>query len=109
VIQKQIGKIEIAYVGTGGYQDAMFGITFRISGKGWGVSDFWGTWSRDPDKHCKWTIEEQTEIWGDVMRRIAKLLVEAKVTDVEDLRGKPVEVTFEDGRLKSWRILDEVL
>lgn len=43
------------------------------------------------------------------MRFISKLLKEAKVDEVYQLKGKPVEVTFEGNMLKEWRLLTEVI
>jgi hypothetical protein len=108
----EIGKIENCIVGHGGYQNAMIGVSFTLSGKSWGVSDFWGTWSCSPDKQTKWTKQDQLNILGETFLRLEKLLVETKVDDVRQLVGKPVQVTFEGGgmgMLKSWRILSEVL
>jgi hypothetical protein len=36
-------------------------------------------------------------------------LKDAKVNSVDELKGKPVEVTFDGNMLKEWRILTEVL
>ena len=43
------------------------------------------------------------------MRFLSKTLKEAKVSDVKDLVGVPVEIEFEGNSLKDWRILTEVL
>jgi hypothetical protein len=43
------------------------------------------------------------------MRYVSKLLKDAKVSSVDELKGKPVEVTFDGNMLKEWRILTEVL
>jgi hypothetical protein len=43
------------------------------------------------------------------MRYVSKLLKDAKVNSVDELKGKPVEVTFDGNMLKEWRILTEVL
>jgi hypothetical protein len=43
------------------------------------------------------------------MRYVSSLLKDAKVNSVDQLKGKPVEVTFDGNMLKSWRILTEVL
>ena len=44
-----------------------------------------------------------------VLRRLSKILKEAKVKSVYQLKGIPVEVTFEGNLIKEWRILTEVL
>jgi hypothetical protein len=43
------------------------------------------------------------------MRFVSKLLKEAKVNRVENLKDVPVEVTLDGMLLKEWRILTEVL
>ena len=108
MIRKELGKITKAYYGFGGYQDAMTGISFTLEMGGSGVCDFWGMWS-DRSKHCKWTIRDQIDSHGEVANRITKLLHEAKVDRVEKLVNTPIEVTMEHNKLKSWRILTEVL
>ena len=45
----------------------------------------------------------------DTINLISKLLTEAKVNSIDQLKGKPVEVEFEGNTLKGWRILKEVL
>lgn len=109
----RIGKIESIRFGMGGYQDAMFGITFSLSGKGWGIGDFWGTWETRSE-HAKFSEQEWRDIHAKTVIRLAALMNEAKCTELHQLEGKPIEVTFDgDGlcgsRLQSWRILTEVL
>lgn len=45
----------------------------------------------------------------EIMKHVSKLLEQAKVDCVAELKDKPVEVTLENNMLKSWRILTEVL
>lgn len=110
-METRIGKIKRVSVGFGGYQDAMIGISFELgSDKGsWGVGDFKGTWAHDPDKYCKWTKEDQRNIFADTFEFIQQLLSDANVSDVNKLVGKPVEVVFDLNTLKSWRILTEAI
>ena len=111
MIRKEIGKIQNVSFGHGGYQDAMIGISFTLgSEKGaWGVGDFWGYWSMEPDKYTKWTKKDQVNTLGETVLRINQLLSDAKVFDINKLQGIPVEVEFESNTLKSWRILTEVI
>jgi hypothetical protein len=111
VTRIQLGKIKGIRVGFGGYQEAMLGISFDLGGEDWGVGDFDGAWglSVKPDANSKWNEHSRDEIFVNVMRRIDSLLREAKVSDVMDLVGIPIEVTFTDNVLESWRILKEVL
>ncbi len=107
-MEKYIGKITSAKLGEGGYDDAMFGFSFGLDSTGGGCGDFWGTWAkRAPD--AKWSEQEQLEIFGKAMARCRDLMKDAKVSDFKDLKGKPIEITFNNGRLHSWRILTEVL
>lgn len=105
----KLGKIEIVSFGYCRYQEAMFGVYFDITGKSWGVSDFWGTWAHNPDKHCKWTLADQSKIFADTTRKIKKLLDAAGKTELSQLKGVPVEVTFNAQSLESWRVLTEVI
>lgn len=108
-MDKKLGKINVVQLGFGGYQGAMFGVYFDLGGKAWGVSDFWGFWARDPDKGTKWTDADKDKRFAEVMRQLQKLMEEANVRDLDQLKGKPVEVIFKDQTLKSWRILTEVV
>jgi hypothetical protein len=107
----EIGKIKSVKFGAGGYDDAMLGVSFTLGSDktSWGVGDFFGTWASPPSEHAKWTVRDQTKTWGEMVRRIGQLLIDANVSDISKLVGKPVEVTFENGTLKSWRILTEVI
>lgn len=110
--RKELGKIKSIRVGMGGYQDAMFGVTFDLGGDGWGVSDFWGFWSPSRMKHsehCKWTEASRLQALTDAFVRLDSLMKSAKVNDSMKLAGIPIEVSFEGTTLKSWRILTEVL
>lgn len=109
--EKRLAKIRSVKYGFGGYQGAMLGISFDLGGDGWGVSDFWGGWGPDIEctKSCKWTEESRITNHGEVSMRIGKLLREAKVETVDKLKGTPIEVTFDNDSLRSWRVLKEVL
>ena len=108
---KILMKIANVRFGYGGYQDAMFGISVELSGKGYGVGDFRGMWSIETKVTAgtKWTEEDRNKQFADTMRYVNQLLIDAKKQDVSQLKDVPVEATFEDNILKSWRILTEVL
>lgn len=108
-MRTELGRIKSVKLGSSGYQDAMFGVSFELGGDGWGVGDFWGTWGAAPDKYCKWTVAEQEAEWAKVFRRLKDTMKAAKVRDMRRLEGVPVEVSFDGDRLKSWRVLKEVL
>lgn len=105
----KLGKIQNVKFGFGGYQDAMIGISFTLEGSGWGVCDFWGQWSIERSKNAQWTEEDRLRDIGKTGMRIAELLKKSKVQSIDKLKDKPIEVTFENMTLKSWRILEEVL
>jgi hypothetical protein len=106
----KLGKIQSVEFGFGGYQDAQVGISFTLSGRGWGVTDFWGYWSMERSEYAKWTEDDRTQYFGRMVLRIAKLLEDAKKQNLTELKGSPVEITFDApfGKLISWRILTEV-
>lgn len=102
---KRLGKIGLAIVGFGGYQDAMLGCSFTLTGEGWGVGDFWGAWGSAtvPNE------ADRTESLGLMMRQLGDLLRAAKVKHFDELVGVPIEAEFDGNTLKSWRVLTEVL
>ena len=109
-MRTQLMKINSVYVGLGGYQNAQIGIWFDFVGSdGCGVGDGEGMWATEWSKHCKWSEQDRIDTFGKLMMKIAGWLNEAKVDSVDQLKGKPVEVTFDGNQLKSWRILTEVL
>lgn len=108
-MRKEIGKIESIRFGKGGYQDAMVGVTFNLTGPSWGVSDFWGYWGFERSGTEKWTDHERQLHLGGVVMRISSLMSQAGVSDFTELKGKPVEAEFGPNTLISWRILTEVL
>jgi len=105
----RLGKIVSCEFGHGGYQDACIGVSFSLGGDSWGVGDFWGGWYIDRSDYCKWTEAERITGLGEAVMRLHKLLADAKKEKVSQLKGVPIEVTFEGMSLKSWRVLTEVL
>lgn len=105
----ELGRIKSVTMGFGGYQDAMFGITFDMGGEGWGVADFWGFWASAPSENAQWNVDDQELALGKMSLRVIELLSKAKVDDVSKLRNVPIEVTFDGNALKAWRVLTEVL
>ena len=111
-METRLGKLSNVKFGLGGYQEACLGLTVIISGEGWGVGDNKSAWDANQikhSKHCKWTEEDRSKGYDEVMRYISDLLSDAKVSSVDKLNGKPVEATFDGMALKSWRILTEVI
>ncbi len=117
-MKKELGKISSVKFGKGGYQDAQFGIWFSFTMPGSGVGTGEGFWVSEWSEHCKWTNESRIKYFGELVMKIAKWCEEAKVGDVSELAGIPVELTFDGddpaqsswgNKLTDWRILTEVL
>ena len=111
-MEKKLGKLSGVKFGLCGYQEACLGLSVTISGEGWGVCDNKSAWDANQikhTKHCKWTEEDRSKGYDDVIRYVSDLLSHAKVRSVGDLNGKPVEAVFDGMTLKSWRILTEVI
>ena len=111
MIEERIGKIKSVKFGFGGYDDTQFGLGVSLGSDkdSWGVGSFDGYWSMKPTTNAQWNIEDQDAGFALTCRNIMALLKDAKITDVSDLAGVPVSVTFEGNVLKSWRILTEAL
>ncbi len=109
-MRKELGKIASVKMGFIGYQDCEFGLSLTLSGKSWGVcTQLSGGWFKEPGEHTKWTVEDQRNNFANVAYKIIELLKTAKVEDVEDLVGKPIEAQFDGMKLNDWRILEEVI
>lgn len=109
-MRTELGKIENISIGACGYQEAMFGISLTFSGKGWGVSTtIVGGWNTEIGPLTKWTEADRLDGIGKAFNEIRLKMNEAKVDDVIKLKGVPVECTFDGNKLKSWRILTEVI
>lgn len=111
--EKRIGKIQSISVGFCGYQDAMLGLSVGLGSdkEGWGTGDFKGFWGPNIEHstNCKWTEADRRGAHADTMMFIGKLLQDANKAKLDELRGVPAEITFEGGRLKTWRILTEAI
>lgn len=105
---KRLGRIDSITLGAGGYDDAMFGVTFRFGGEDLCVGDFWGYWA-SLSEGAKWTRANQIDALGKMCLKLNDLMRQAKVKSFADLKGVPVEVTFDGQVLRSWRILREVI
>jgi hypothetical protein len=111
-MEKRLGKIESVRFGIGGYNNAMIGLHLTLAGTAWGVNDSRSTWDAETIKwsdYCKWTEADRDKQYAELLRYVSKLLKDAKVDSVDELKGKPVEVTLDGNKLCEWRILTEVL
>lgn len=95
---KELGKIQSLSFGTD--SDGRFGFHFTLGGPGWGTNDFWGVYDK-PGNFTEKLLEAVVEV--------RKLLFDANTHTFDELLNCPIEVTFSDGTLMSWRILTEVL
>lgn len=115
MIKKYLGKITHISFGLGGYQDVQLGLSVTLDGGGIGTNVFiGGAWDynfiKEPGESARWTEKDRTKIMIDMLRKISDLLKAAKVNSIDELKGKPIEMTIEDlNTLKDWRILTEVL
>jgi hypothetical protein len=112
-MEKRLGRIESVKFGLGGYQGAMLGLHVTLSSRsGWGVNDSRANWDAEQiscTEHSKWSESDRDGWYAEIMRYVSTLLKEAKVNSVDELKGTPIEATFDGNMLKEWRILTEVL
>lgn len=108
-VRKELGRIQTARFGYGGYQDAMIGVGFTLGDGTWGVSDFRGAWGIDRSENAHWTEVNRLIELGETCMWLRDILKAAKRQTVSDLVGTPIEATFDGLTLKSWRVLTEVL
>lgn len=91
-----------------GLYDGRFGLTTDLSFDGAGCRDFIGNPAVYRD-----TFQYPRSVWDDdrlqMLDRVQQIMDDAGVSDIADLKNKPVEVVVEGNTLKTWRILKEVL
>ena len=104
--RKVLGKIESVSFGFIPEREFLFGLSLTFRFESGGVQ---GNDTINIGKECKWTITERQRAIAEMIDRVAEVMRAAKVLDVADLKGKPVEVTLEDDWYKEFRILTEVL
>lgn len=108
-MKKELGKIKSVKYGFGGYQESQFGWWFLLGTPGSGVGTGKGFWTGKPSEGSKWNAADQIRIHGETTMELIEIMVKAKVSDVRELEGVPVEMTFDGMKLESWRVLEEVL
>lgn len=109
---KKLGKIETVSFGHGGYQDACIGIHFTFSFNGTGCCTSKCAWDAnmvDASEYTKWTEEDRSKQYDEIVRYISSLLNDAKVNSIDKLKNIPIEAEFDGNALKDWRILTEVI
>jgi len=112
-LKKYLGKIDSINFGLGGYQESMLGLHICFS---FDKCSFictshsaWDLTTIEHTKNTKWTEQSRLDKYADTVCFISKLLNQAKVRHISELKNKPVEVTLDGNSLHSWRILEEVL
>lgn len=105
--EKLLGKIYSVEFGFVPDREYLFGlrIEFRMGGCGTCWND-----TVNISKECKWeSAEERNKAITDMIDRLAEVMKVAGVNEVSKLKNIPVEVNFEDGWCKGFRVLTEVL
>lgn len=91
-----------------GLYEGRFGLTTDLAFDGSGCRDFIGNPAVYRD-----TFQYPQSVWDDdrlrMLERVQQIMEDAGVSDISDLKNKPVEVVVQGNALKSWRILKEVL
>ena len=111
-MEKALGKITNVKFGNVGYRDLQFGLQLTFKSNPWSVSKTIAeSWSMEVkhDEYSQWTEEDRLRGYANTMREISSIMKQAGVNDIDDLKNIPVELTFNNGALESWRVLTEVL
>jgi len=108
-VKKELGKIESAKFGLGGYQGVQFGVWFCIKSEGGSACNGIGVWTGEITESTQWTEKDRGKTLEEIMRYVMDLLEKANVDNFNDLVGVPVEATIDGNSLKEWRILTEVV
>jgi len=94
-----------------GKRESSIGIWFELSGA-WSVEADYSCWDPaeiTPGENHKWNEDDRSVELAEIMYKISELMHKAKVENVNDLLGIPVEYTSKNGVLDTWRILEEVI
>ena len=112
-MSKELGKIKSVKFGIGGYNDSQIGIHFDLRiGTSSGVMDSKSAWDLNRvkhTKHCSWSEDDLSKSYADIMRFVSNLLKDAQVTSIDQLKNIPIELEMDNMKLKSWRVLTEVI
>ena len=105
---KYLGKITFAEFGKVRDYPFLIGLQLGFEMTCGHITDG-GKYTVNISKECKWQESERTEVITAVVEHVDKILTDAKVRYVSELKNKPVEVTVEGNVFKDFRILTEVL
>lgn len=107
--RKVLGKIESAEFGKISDYPMYMGLLLKFTFDGNCHVGDGGMFTTSMSKGCKWSAEERRLAIEERMDAVYKLLDDAKVRTVSQLKNKPVEITVENNTFKDFRILTEVL
>lgn len=109
MIEKLLGKISNVRFGFIPDYPFLFGLdlTFKLSDNT--VIGTGGKYTVNISEACKWSEEEKNAALIDMINQIIKVMEDAKIINISDLKNKPVEVTIDRNTFKDFRILIEVL
>ena len=103
---KYLGKIVGASFGIN--DDRQFGLFVTLATEGGHVqTGYWCASIRPPDARYSVEDHEKSKVW--VVDETLSLLRASRRGSVGNLAGTPIEATFADNLLTSWRVLTEVL
>lgn len=108
-MEKKLGKIKSVQFGV---EEGRLGIHFSLEGKEWCVVTSNSTLDFETinhDESCDWNEEQRSKRHDEIMKFVSKLLNQARVSNVSELKGTPIEVTMNNGLLMEWRVLTEVI
>jgi hypothetical protein len=83
-------------------------LDFKMDGGSYGVG-CGGKYTINISKECKWNNNERSNAIVKQWDNIAELLKAAKVENVEELKGIPIEITLNNNIFHDFRILTEVI
>lgn len=102
MVEKMLGKIKKCRFG---FNECFFGLILELGSdkNSWvtGTSIDYNPTFKDQEK-ADYTLKKST-------LAIQELLRDAQVETIDQLKNKPIEATFIDNKLDSFRILEEVL
>ncbi len=104
---RKFGKITRAKWGVHIDRPFLFGLYLAFGGSCWGVSTH-EVLNISPECEYSDDVTKESEM-ERVIAKTVELLKSAKVHTIDELIGKPVEVTFNGTTISSYRILEEVL
>lgn len=106
---KLLGKISDIRFGFIPDYPFLFGLdlTFKLSDSS--VIGTGGQYTVNISEACNWSEEERNAALIDMINQVIKIMKDAKITNISNLKNKPVEVSINQNTFDNFRILTEVL